>query len=48
MLELPSFLTITADIKKQNDLLNFQMILKNIELIENFYVLELGKRLCNN
>lgn len=40
---IPSFLTITADIKKQNDLLKIQMVLKDIELIENFYVLELAK-----
>ncbi len=40
---IPSFLTITADIKKQNDLLKIQTILRDIELIENFYVLELGK-----
>ena len=36
------YLKIT-DIKKQNDLLKIQMILRDIELIENFYVLELGK-----
>ena len=40
---IPSFLTITADIKKQDDLLKVQMVLKDIELVENFYVLELTK-----
>ena len=39
----PSFLNIVLNIKKKNDLLNFQMALKNIEVIENFYVLELNK-----
>ncbi len=40
---IPSFLSITVDIKKQNDLLKVQMALEDIELIENFYVLELTK-----
>ncbi len=39
----PSFLNIVLNIKKKNDLLNFQTVLKNIEVIENFYVLELNK-----
>jgi len=40
---IPSFLTITTDIKKQDDLLKIQKVLQDIELIENFYVLELTK-----
>ena len=39
----PSFLNIVLDIKSQNDLLKIQMELQQIELIENFYVLELTK-----
>ena len=39
----PSFLNIIVDIKKQDDLLKIQMALGDIELIENFYVLELSK-----
>ena len=40
---IPSFLSIILDIKKQNDLLKVQTALEDIELIENFYVLELTK-----
>ena len=40
---IPSFLNITVGIKKQDDLLKVQMALEGIELIENFYVLELTK-----
>ena len=40
---IPSFLNITLNIKKENDLLKVQTKLKEIELIENFYVLELNK-----
>jgi len=39
----PSFLNIVLDIEKENDLLKVQTTLKKIELIENFYVLELTK-----
>ena len=40
----PSFLNITLDIKNQNDLQDLQSALSKIELIENFYVLELNKK----
>ena len=40
---IPSFLSITVGIKNQDDLLKVQMALEGIELIENFYVLELTK-----
>ena len=39
----PSFLNIKLDINKKNDLLNLQMALNKIDLIENYYVLELNK-----
>ena len=39
----PTFLNIILDIKKDNDLLNLQKALNNIELIENYRVLELNK-----
>ena len=39
----PSFLNIVLDIKKQKDLLTLQSKLNKIDLIENFYVVELGK-----
>ena len=39
----PTFLNIILDIKKNNDLLNLQKALNNIELIENYRVLELNK-----
>ena len=39
----PSFLNIVLDIKKQSDLLTLQSKLNKIELIENYYVVELGK-----
>ena len=42
-IRVPSFLNIVLDIKSQNDLLKIQMGLQQIELIENFYVLELTK-----
>tara|TARA_B100000427_G_C15449554_1_gene568952 strand:+ start:8 stop:1060 length:1053 start_codon:yes stop_codon:yes gene_type:complete len=42
-IRVPSFLNIVLDIKSQNDLLKIQMELQQIELIENFYVLELTK-----
>ncbi len=40
----PSFLNITLDINNQNDLQDLQNALNKIELIENFYVLELNKK----
>lgn len=39
----PSFLNITLDINKKNDLLNMQNSLKKIDLIENFSIIELTK-----
>ncbi len=39
----PSFLNIKLDINKKNDLLNLQLALNKIDLIENYYVLELNK-----
>ena len=39
----PTFLNIILDIKRDNDLLNLQKALNNIELIENYQVLELNK-----
>jgi len=39
----PSFLNLTLDIKKKNDLLNLQMALDDIDIIENYQVLELNK-----
>jgi len=39
----PSFLNITLDLKKNNDLLKLQNILDNIDLIVNYQVLELNK-----
>ena len=42
-IRVPSFLNIVLDIKSQSDLLKIQTELQKIELIENFYVLELTK-----
>ena len=39
----PSFVNIILDIKKNNDLLNLQIALNNIDLIDNYQVLELNK-----
>lgn len=39
----PTFLNIILDIKKNNDLLNLQRALNNIDLVENYRVLELNK-----
>ena len=39
----PSFLNITLDINKKDDLLNMQNSLKKIDLIENFSIVELTK-----
>lgn len=40
-LNAPSFLNVKLKINKSEDLMNFQNSLKNIDLIENYYVLEL-------
>ena len=42
-LKVPSFLNITLDLKTANDLLNLQSILKKIDIIEKFIVMELNK-----
>lgn len=39
----PTFLNITLDIKNNNDLLNLKKALNNIDIIENYRVLELNK-----
>ena len=39
----PSFLNIILDIDKGDDLLKLQLKLNEIDLIENYYVLELSK-----
>ena len=39
----PSFVNIILDLKKDNDLLRLQSKLNTIDLIENYYVLELSK-----
>jgi hypothetical protein len=42
-LKVPSFLNITLDLKTASDLLNLQSILKKIDIIEKFIVMELNK-----